>query len=431
MTSRRRFLAGLGTGAIGVMAGCAAFAGVNDESEDRLRSEDFSEWAPETLVMPSSLPISLPDELFETQENRTRDLLEAVPEDPKIPNSVIENDITEQRETVRTRVEDGSDADTDAGRLKNWHGFRTDAAELFGSYRAATGADDASILNTRREEIRNGLAAFEAALDYSAASTVEAALVYDLIEDRLERAKSDIPPYNPYPTDPAANVEQAGRAFESVESAAAALAEARGVQNAYESAREETASRWSDLADTVRWLEISVSRTRSRRVPDPETADSETVFEFELSGVERDLFRFTRQNARYSIESVRESREDGRFATAVIMAGRSLVSIAAFDGVITALRNGNVPEEQSVETVQSAADDAYDSLRGLPTVGYPFLNAAIGKPAVWDYRSGIRSLSENRFDPEYAEASFRHASLVGSATPAAASFIVDQLEAGR
>lgn len=428
MTTRRRFLAGLGTAAIGTVAGCGALDGLNDDSEDRLETADFEGWTPERLVEPSALPLELPAPLFESLEERARDLLAAVPDDPAIPNATIRQEILADRSHARERIDDGVDADTDIERLKRLHGNLREAAELFGSYRAATGHDDASIVADRRERIRGDLATFESTMDYTAVSTLEAVLVYAPVEDRLEQARSELPPREPYPDEPIANVEQAGRAYRGIESAAAALETARGIRSVYHSDLETSQSRWGELATAARWLEISVDRTRSSRVPSPETADPEDVFELELSGIKRDLYRFARRDTQHTIDTINDAVDTNRFATAVVLAGQSLASIAAFEGVIAGIRQGTLADEPSVESVRTAADGAHETLQSIPMGEYPFLSAAIGKPAVLEYRSGVRSAGEELFDPEYAEASFRHAGLLGAATNEAAGFVVEQFE---
>ncbi|MDZ7850901.1 MAG: hypothetical protein U5K70_08970 [Halodesulfurarchaeum sp.] len=428
MTTRRQFLAGLGTAAVGSLAGCGALDGSYGNSEDPLEKADFEGWTPATLVEPSALPFELPETLFGSLEGRTRDLLTAVPEDPAIPNATIRQEIRADRSHVQKRIEDGVDADTAMGRLKRLHGNLRDAAELFGSYRAASGQNDGAIVADRRERIREDLAIFESSMDYAAPSTLEAVLVYAPVEDRLERAKHELPPREPYPDDPVANVEQAGRAYQGVESAAAALEAARGIRTAQHSDLEIAESRWSELATATRWLDISVGRTRSSRVPYPETADSADVFEFELSGVKQEVYRFARRDTQHTIDSFNEAVDTNRFGTAAVLAGQSLASIAAFEGVITAIRQGTLADEPSVESVRTAADGAHETLQEIPMGEYPFLSAAIGQPAVFEYRSGVRSAGEELFDPDYAEASFRHAGLLGAATNEAAAFVVEQLE---
>lgn len=428
MTTRRQFLAGLGTATIGTVAGCGALGELNGDAEDPLEKADFEGWTPATLVEPSALPFELPEPLFESLEERARDLLGAVPDEPAIPNATIRQEIRADRSRVQDRIDDGVDADTDMGRLKRLHGNLSDAAELFGSYRAASGKNDGNIVADRRERIREELATFESKMNYAAASPLEAVLASAPVEDRLERARRELPPREPYPDDPVANVEQAGRAYRGVESAAAALDAARGIRTAHHSNLETAQSRWGELATAARWLEISVDRTQSSRVPYPETADSGDVFELELSGVKQDLYRFARRDTQHTIDSFKDAVDTNRFGTAAVLAGQSLASIAAFEGVITAIREGTLADESSVESVRTAADGAHETLQGIPMGEYPFLSAAIGKPAVYEYRSGVGSAGEELFDPEYAEASFRHAGPLGAATNEAAAHVFEQLE---
>jgi hypothetical protein len=147
------------------------------------------------------------------------------------------------------------------------------------------------------------------------------------------------------------------------------------------------------------------------------------VFEIELAEPERDLYRYVRGDVEHGEDAMREANTDGRYATAVLRAGRTLAGIAGFDAVITAIRNDDLPDSTSVESVKDAASDAYEAIQGLTMAEYPFLTVAIAKPAIWEYESGVTSLQESRFDPGYAETSFRHAFVLAAAAPEAAAFV--------
>lgn len=435
MTTRRRYLAGLGTLGLTGLAGCEALDRSEGDTTDRLEETDLDGWVPDTVQGPSPLPFSLPSGLAEEHEARARSLLESVPQDPSIANGAIENRIREDRAAVEDRVADVSDVPTTLDELRVWRSYRSDAANVYGSYNAATGQDDGAAIEDRRNTVREQIGGFEAAIEYSAASPLEAVLVYAPIEERLEEATRESLPHNPYPEDPIANVEQAGDAFESVEAAAAALDDARGIHETYLGTREE-ASRWSTLIDAFRGLEIAVDRTQKERIPDPEDADHESMFASEVTGVDLELFQMARRGVRFRHDPLRTYRDTAQYAMAALEAARRLARIAAFDAVITALESGegasiqegDTADGQSVANIKSAASTAAETITALHEVEYPHLSAAIADGAIGSYRVGRRNLGEQYFDPEHAEASFRYASLYAAAAPSAASFVADRIQ---
>lgn len=438
MTTRRRFLAGLGTLGLTGLAGCEALDGSDGGSTDHLEQAALGGWVPESVQMPSALPFSLPSGLAEKHETRARSLLDRVPADPSIPNGVIENRIREERAAVETRVTEGSDAQTPLAELGEWRGYRNDAANVYGSYTAATGQADGAAVEDRRRTVRQKLGAFEASIEYSAASPLEGVLVYAPIEERLEKAAQESLPHNPYPAEPIANVAQAGAAFESVEAAAAELEDAQGIRESYLTTRQETSSRWTSLIDTFRGLDIAVDRTQRERIPDPEDADHESMFAEALTGVDMELFSIARRSARFSHDPLRTYRDMGQYAMASLEAGRRLASIAAFDAVIKTLesgvsgsiQDGETSDGQTVESLKSSARTAAKTIDSLHEADYPHLSAAIADRAVSNYHVGRQNLAERYFDPEHAEASFRYASLYGAAAPEAASFVAERIEDG-
>lgn len=436
MTTRRRYLAGLGTLGLTGLAGCEALDRSDGDSTDRLEETDLDGWIPDTVQGPSPFPFSLPSGLAEEHEARARSLLGSVPQDPSIPNGAVENRIREERAAVEDRVAELSDLPTALDELRVWRSYRSDAANVYGSYKAATGQDDGAAIEDRRNTVREQIGGFEAAMEYSAASPLEAVLVYAPIEERLDEATHESLPHNPYPEDPIANVEQAGDAFESVEAAAAALEDARGIQETYLGTRQETASRWSTLIDAFRGLEIAVDRTQKERIPDPEDADHESMFASEVTGVDLELFQMARRGVLFRHDPLRTYRDAAQYAMAALEAGRRLARIAAFDAVITALESGDeasiqegeTTDGQSVANIKSAASTAAETITALHEVEYPHLSAAIADGAIESYRVGRRNLDEEYFDPEHAEASFRYASLYGAAAPSAASFVAERIQ---
>ncbi|MDR5657165.1 hypothetical protein RH831_08225 [Halodesulfurarchaeum sp. HSR-GB] len=427
MKSRRQFLGSLGLGAVTGLAGCLSLDGGSDDSDSGIEAEDLQGWEPDTLPTQTVLPFDLAPELQETHQARANALVESVPTDPSIPNGHIAQQIITDREHVRTQLE----TEPDGPPLQALHSrqrTRTSAAELYGAYRAATGNDDGGAVSRRRRESREAWSSVSTAIEYEASTPVEAVLVYAPIERRLEQARHESEPQEAYPDRPLSNVEQAGNAFEAVETAIATVESARGIRNQYLETRPNASPQWNRLLRSLRDLEISVSRTQSERVDLPENPSMDEFEGIELSGIQRELLHSADRELRYGDDPIRDRRVNGQPATAILQAGRTLAAIAAYEAVAEGIRDGAIPDASTETSVKTAAERAVSAIESLLEDDHSRLRFAVARPARSAYESGVRRLDDGYYDVEEIEAQFRYATVSAYAVAEAVPFVVSTLE---
>ncbi|AOW80242.1 hypothetical protein HTSR_1060 [Halodesulfurarchaeum formicicum] len=373
------------------------------------------------------LPFDLAPDLQEAHRTRASALVESVPTDPSIPNGHIAQQITTDREHVRSRLEtepDGRPLET----LHNRQRTRTRAAELYGAYRAATGNDDGGAVSRRRRESREAWSTVSASIDYEASTPIEAVLVYAPIERRLDRASHESQPQVTYPDQSLSNVEQAGNAFEAVETAIATVESARGIRDQYLETRTNASPQWNRLLRSLRHLEISVSRTRSERLDLPENPPIDEFDGIELTGIQRELLHTADRELRYGDDPIRDRRVNGQPALAVLQAGRTLAGIATYEAVTAGIRDGTIPDASTEASVKTAAERAVSAVESLEDGVHPRFQFAVARPALSAYESAVRRLDDAYYDVEDIEASFRFTTVFTHAVAEAVPFVVSTLE---
>ncbi|MGM0398903.1 MAG: hypothetical protein ACQEQY_07905, partial [Halobacteriota archaeon] len=331
MTTRRSFLAGASAAAVAGLAGCAQLGGPRDEDAPSIDSSEFQDGLPSLPTTAAPLPITIPASLVDPHRRRGRELFESVPADPSIPNEVVAREIDREQDRVQQRLESGSDATFEIDVLRNWRYARGDAANLLGSYRAATGSDDGETVQERRATVRADLGAFTADLEYRASDPIEGILVYATVEDLLEDVRRQARPEHPYPESPIDAVEQAGRAVEECEDAEAGLADARAIHQQYLDRRDATESQWSTLIEGTRVLSIATDTTR-QTLDGYQEYEAEAVFDRDVGRVADRLFRDASRRVQSGDGSIGEYRRrgDGAFASALLEAGRDLAAMAVY-----------------------------------------------------------------------------------------------------
>lgn len=426
MTTRRSMLAGVGTLAATTLAGCASLRGTDDTASERIEPGDVG--PVEALPVPvSTLPVAIPQSLAKAHRTRASDLLDSVPTDPSVPNGVVAKRIQADRERVQKRLTAGSDAAEQLARLEDWRHVRGDAANLSGAYRAATGTDDGAAVAERRRSVRAERNAFAATIEYRASDPVEAVLVHATLEDLLGTAERLTRATPPYPDSPAAAVEQAGDVVERVETAAASVADARGVREAYLRDRSSVTSHWATLAEAGRQVEVAADIAR-RPLERYRTSDVGDVFDRDVEGtLAGQLFEIAARRIRPAVDDAGDMRRDGEYARAILDSGRTLGAIAALRSVVDAIESGGLDESLSPKSVTDAATAARQATESLGTGPHPHLTVALAYPAVANYRAGRRYVEDSYFDARDAWVDFRYAALLARAAPQAADYVAARL----
>ncbi|UWG46601.1 Uncharacterized protein HSRCO_0302 [Halanaeroarchaeum sp. HSR-CO] len=428
MTTRRSFLAGAGAVAVTGLAGCGALDGPRGEDTPSIDSSEFQDGLPPLPTTAAPLPITIPASLVDPHRRRARELVESVPADPSIPNGVVAREIDRDQDRVQQRLESGSDATFEIDVLRDWRHTRGNAANLLGSYRAATGNDDGEAVSERRTAVREDLGAFTADLEYRASDPVEAVLVYATLENLLEDVRRQARPERPYPESPIDAVEQAGRAVEETEDAESSLADARAIHQQYLDRRDTTESQWSTLIEGTRVLSIATDTTR-QTLDGYQEYEAETVFDRDVGRVAARLFRDASRRVQSGEGAIGEYRRrgDGAFASALLEAGRDLAAMAVYRSVYRAIEDDDVNEDVTASSIRSSAADARSAIAALEEADYPHLSVAIARAGMGGYDDARRSLDERYFDAEDAEASLRYATMYARVAPEAATYLVERL----
>ncbi|MFW5903535.1 MAG: hypothetical protein ACOCS7_02225, partial [Halolamina sp.] len=429
MTTRRRFLAGVGTAAAVTLAGCSSLGGPEERERDEIDPEAF-EGEIGALTWPASpLPVHLPESLVATHRTRATELYASVPADPSIPNEVVAERLDEERGHLETRLDEESDAGPALEALDDWRYTRGSAANLAGAYRAATGEDDGADVRDRRRTIRADLGDFVADLEYRAADPIEAVQIYATVEDLLGDVRRRVRPVHPYPDSPTAAVEQAGDAVEDVEDAAASLADAREIRDTYLADRESVTSQWSRLIDGSRSMDYALGRTRETAGEFLQEPDPGSVFDRDLTRLAERLYMTAsrRVDAGSGGPGEFERRGHGEYATAILDATRELAAIAVLRNVVDGIESGQFADDVTAQSVIDAADEARSAVDALADATDPTLAVAVARPGFGAYQGGRRDLEDHFLAPADAQAAFRYTAMYARVAPEAAGYLVDRL----
>mgnify|MGYP000412787839 CR=1 FL=1 len=426
MRSRRTVLAGLGAIGVAGVSGCAALPFGNDQSDNEdvsLSTHDIG-----SIAWPESpFPVAVPVSLVNAHRERSRELLAAVPSEPSVPNGAVAREVRSNREHAADRLGDEPDESWPTEELSAWRGRRNEAACVLGTYRAATGEDDAAAVTERRQRVRDDLGSFVANHEYRASSPLEAVLAHAPIEDLVGDCRRRVRPDPAYPSDPVARPFQAGDAVGRVELARATLADARRLREAYLGERSEAIPRWTALIDASKRLEYAASRTRSSVT---DFLDREELpFRADLDGTAgRWLFRRASGYVEAKTEEAREHRNDGQFAAAVIEAGQTLAGVEALRATIHGIRDGAYQGEVTTESVSRTADRAREAITAVGESENPRMAAQIVRPTLGTFEYVTNRIEEQYADAPRVEGDFAWVELYARAVPAAAEFVVERLE---
>jgi len=424
MTSRRAVLAAFGTAGVTSLAGCSGLP-FRDDSD----SGDVS--VPADAIDPiswpdSPFPVAVPS-VPDPHRERTRELLAEVPADPAVPNGAITEELRSDRERAADSLEDDIDDSWPTDQLSEWRSRRATAATVRGTYRAATGEDDATTVAERRQAVRGDLSSYVTGHEYRASTPAEAVLVHAPIEDLLADCRYYGRPDPGYPATPIADPFQAGDAVGNVERARAALTDAHRLREVYLAERSETPSQWAELIETSDRLRYSVARTRGS-VEDFLGVDG-SPFSADIEGtVGERLFLDAHRDVSLLTDGHESSRDDGDYATAIIEAGRALAAIDALRTTIEGIRDETYRKPATVKAVTRTADRVEEAIAAISESEDRRLAAKIGRPAFDTIEYLSRDIERGYSDATRVLADLTWAELYARAVPAATAFVLDRLE---
>ena len=433
LTTRRGALAACGAG-LAALAGCAAIGtgGDGDDGREYEPSEHPDLADAEAPAPPDAFPVAVTRAMVDTHLDRARSLVEAVPEEPAVPNGVIADHLAHDRQHLVEALEEGLDEPTARGRLGRARSLRGDAAEFEGAYRAATDELDPAAVDDRRERLRADRLAFEADWDYRGVDVPASLVVHEALESLVASARRDADGWPPVPADPVDDPSQAGDAVGEVERARAALVDAGRLRLAHlEDVGDPRSFR---SAFTVAAYRLDRRSLFDRRLVHEHL--DRRVDEAGFDGSLEDapgarLYRTARQRADSLLRGA--DRQQGRFASAVLRGGRLAASLRAFEAVLDALEAGEYAElPASADAVAEERQAAVDALETAWSTGPAALSVEVAVPALqalerghWPFReSGRYGRSVSRAIGEFA-----YARLYAEAVPGAVTAIEEELAA--
>lgn len=371
--SRRTFLrastatgAALAAGLTGGLAGCSALPGIDDDGPN---PPDYDERAAEAVVRepfpqaPAVFPVEIPESRFRAHETRARELLDAVSEEPDVPNEVIAERLARERSDLADRLGEMERAHTPREKLGRWRYYRGHAAEVWGSYAAATDQFTTDDFQTRYEQLRAEYNSFDGAWSYAGRDPTDALVVHHAIEELVSRGLDDVLTTGPFPTDPQAAVFEVGRMVQAHERAAANLADARAFRDRFLADETHAPSHRLTFADAAEGLRHSFEIETRREPYNRALERGRSELDVDLGdGPAAHAFEHARQNAKGAEHSLRRARDRNDPATATIQAARYRHASRTFRAVVDAIYDEDVTWPDEVAGLQRLRADAEQAL---------------------------------------------------------------------
>lgn len=409
----RRALIAAGGGGVAALAGCSVRIGA-DETIDDERLRGLASTRP--LTTPHRFPFRVTDEMFTRHRTRARELVESVPASPDVPNQLVRDAIESRREQLSRRLpargestptgsgERGSDGEDEPAdwRLSELRERRAKAGDLQGTYRAATGAVAASDVRRRRDRLRDRLAEFRTAWTYRGTGPLAAVHRNHELETLVSGVEHELEPWPPFPSSPAADVDEVGHLVRKLEAAAAALDDVEAFR------RQQPADGQSyrpAMFATATWLRrrarreaesVEQYRDAGRSAFDRDLGDSVARHLFDASA---DVIR------RYTNGELLESIDREQYAGAVLFAGTRRAAVTTFARIVADIEGG-WEEDVSVTAIDNRRTRAREAVEAARD-GTPDALVEVHAPAYGALRDGVEALE--RGNGQAALARFEYA----------------------
>ncbi|MDX1747261.1 MAG: hypothetical protein R3324_15095, partial [Halobacteriales archaeon] len=358
---------------------------------------------------------------------RARALLAAVPTDLDLPNEVMAAEIRADRETVADALseEESTAHASELTRLTAWRSRREQAAEVWGTYQAATEDLDPEMVSTRRDELRAAHLDFLGTWAYRGPDPLAALVSHRRLERLVGEVRDGIVAWPAFPSDPKAAVFRSGDVVSTLERGRAALDDAVRIRARLVDRIPSTTPQRDALVATAHRLKRDVRHARHRRDqlfdvdPDPFDRDIEdTPAEM--------LFQRVQSRADGAPESIIQDLDRDHYARAVRRAGAALVTYELLDEVASRIRAGELVTPKDAATIREERSAAIATVQHAWTKDPQRLSQELSWPATEALENAqyyLRQDSLDRRDVNRSYASYVRARLYAALVPAATEYV--------
>jgi len=430
MNQSRREVLGVCGAALTALAGCSALdLGDDDPTYDAGRLRSLGEKG--IPRAPTDFPVSVPDSMVGRHRERTRTLLQRVPEQPSVPNQAVGRQLQEDREAIRRRLErDGEREDAPAydplARLGDARRLRGDAAAVDAAYRAATDDLNPETVTERRFQLRLDLQQFERGWTYRGDDPAAAVVVHRRLETLRREVRRGLFPERLVPAEPKTDVFAVGEAVRRIEVGRAALQDASGLRARYRDGLSKQREFWTAFSVATNQLRRRSTALRRNLHEFIRRPSQNPPFERSVDGtpLER-IYRDAVSEVFHTRDDARRARHRGARADAVVTQGLTLASLRTLDAVVAAIEDRQVSVPSSVDEIAAARQAAADALDAAWSATPTALASVIARPAHALFERGVdrlggrdsRAGSPSTTDGQAAFVHFFHAARYAEAVP--------------
>jgi hypothetical protein len=367
-----------------------------------------------SLTRPDAFPVTVTDGMVARHYDRARELLEAVPTRPTVPNGAITKRLRDMHEDVATGLSDPApDGETIRGgldRLGHARHVRADAAELAGAYRAATGELDPEWVADRRGGLRSDLGAFEATWTYRGGDPTDALVVHAELEGYRDRVRRSAEAWPPVPEDPVSDPLRVGEIARDLEAGEAVLSDAVRLRERYLAGLDAPHPLRSAITVTAHRLHGRASLARRGLDDYLQVRIDELPVDRSLEGTPAaHFFDEPRGDVRYETQDAADARQVGNHASAALSSARRLAALRAFGSVVDDVEAGKYGTPEDVDRVAAAREQAVEAIEAAWETSPAPLSLEVTYPASdslsWGHRM-LESTDGASHDVNQALASF-------------------------
>jgi hypothetical protein len=375
--TRREFVGRLTGGAalFGLASSSVAVAGCLSSGSDDPEPIDVDESELAAIAgitvpdVPETLPVSITDGHIENHRLRAEELLDAVPSDlGEIPNEAVRNYIAEERDSARERLGRVDGNRPNFEQISTLTGSRRRAAEAEGAHAAARGERLRMDVYDAAESVRDRLSGLEDNLRRVGDVAHHAVVVYEEVEQRLERAQRGLDRLDNTPpvTSEVTAVGEAASDLESVQATLEVTSHILDGQSGDRTFDDEFERVARDLIDDL--------EDRSDVLPFDAENPGEELFEASVAHTPRaEIGQVIRGGGRTArVDAVREQLDEGQSAGALLTLYRLGHLLRTVDHLQERIQEGAYGRPENAGDVRSVKQTAVEEIEAvLKNPDYP------------------------------------------------------------